>query len=87
MKKCFVFLLLLGSVLILSQAEDPYDRSKLRTAEPDALISNGIPVMTYPERTPSSSQAADKEMEKQRAERDKKVDDAIRKAWEEKAEK
>ncbi len=87
MKKCLVSLYLcclLGGVLVLSQAEDPFDRSKLRTADPDQLISGGIPVMTYPEKTPTGSQASDKKQEQQRTEMDKKVDDAIKRAWEDK---
>ena len=85
MKKCIVFLcfsiLLAGPACV--HADDPmFDTGQLRMTGPEALFNMGIWALTHPDAVKSSLSDMNKEEERKPTDTDKKVDDAIKKAWE-----
>ncbi|MEM5787520.1 MAG: hypothetical protein AAGU11_09395 [Syntrophobacteraceae bacterium] len=84
MKKCIVFLLvalIAGAPAVVFAAEDRYGSGKLRTADPNTFIDLGTRVFTYPDPGESTYESAKKSEEQQKEKMNKKVDDAIDRAW------
>ncbi len=82
----FIFLaLLLGTPVGLNASEDPFDTGRSSMSGTEALFSMGIWALTHPESVKGALDGPKQEPKKKEdLVVDKKVDEAIKKAWEEK---
>jgi hypothetical protein len=83
MKKCIVFLcfsfILAGPACVY--ADDPMFDSGPRMSGPEVIVNMGIWALTHPDAIKSSLADLNKEEEKKPTDADRKVDEAIKKAW------
>jgi hypothetical protein len=86
MKKCIIFLclcFLLGNARGVWGVDDPFDAGQSRMSASEVLLSAGITALMHPDEVKSMLDTT-KDKEKKKDQIDSKVDDAIKKAWEEK---
>lgn len=78
-----LLVLLLVTPVGLSASEDPFDTGKSSMSGTEALFNMGIWALTHPDSVRGVLDGPKEEKKKDDLVMDKKVDEAIKKAWEE----